>query len=63
MLFPIGNREDFKKVEELASLKTQVKEVSLQDKLDNQNFNENLKKMFESLTDTIKNSSEDSNKN
>ena len=35
-----------------------MKEVSLQDKPDKQNFNENQKK-FESLTDTIKNTSED----
>ena len=43
---------------ELASLQNQVNEVRLQDKLGKQNFRENIKKVFEPVTDTIKNSSE-----
>ena len=44
MLFSIKNREDLEKLEEVASLKNQVEEVRLQDKLGNQNFPENTKK-------------------
>ena len=43
------------KLEELALLQTQVEVFRLQDKLDEQNFRENIKKVFESVTDTIKN--------
>ena len=46
------------KFEELASLQSQVKGVRLQDKLGKQNFHEDLKKLYEPLTDTIKNTSE-----
>ena len=45
------------KLEELALLQTQVEVLRLQDKLDEQNFRENIKKVFESVTETIKNTS------
>ena len=58
MLFPIKDREDLEKLNELVSLQDQVKVVRLQDKLGKQNFHENMKKLYEPLTDTIKNTSE-----
>ena len=54
MLYPIKNREDFEKLKELATLQNQVKAVKLQDKLGKQNFHEGMKKLYEPLTDTIK---------
>ena len=42
----------------MASLKNQAEETRLQDKLGKQNFHENLKKVFEPVTDTIKITSE-----
>ena len=56
--FPNKNIEDLKKLDELASLQNQVKAVRLQDKLGKQNFHEDMKKLYEPLTDTIKNTSE-----
>ena len=58
MFFPIKDREDLEKLKELVSLQDQVNVVRLQDKLGKQNFHENMKKLYESLTDTIKNTSE-----
>ena len=58
MLFPIKDREDLEKLNKLVSLQDQVKVVRLQDKLGKQNFHENMKKLYEPLTDTIKNTSE-----
>ena len=58
MLFPIKNREDLEKLKELATLQNQVKAVKKQDKLGKQNFHENIKKIYEPLTDTIKDVSE-----
>ena len=59
MLYPIQNIEDLQKLKELASLQNQVKAVRLQDKLGKQNFHEEMKKLYEQLTNTIKNTSED----
>ena len=58
MLFPIKDREDLEKLNELVSLQDQVKVVRLQEKLGKQNFHEKMKKLYEPLTDTIKNTSE-----
>ena len=58
MLFPIKDREDLEKLNELVSLQDQVKVVRLQEKLSKQNFHEKMKKLYEPLTDTIKNTSE-----
>ena len=58
MLFAINNREDLDKLEELASLQDQVKVVKLQDKLGEQNFHEDMKKVFEPVTKSLKNTSE-----
>ena len=62
MLFPIKNREDLEKLNELVSLQNQVKTVRLQDKLGEQNFHEDMKKVYEPLTNTIKNVSENISK-
>ena len=61
MLFPIKNREDLEKLNELVSLQNQVKTVRLQDILGEQNFHEDMKKVYEPLT-TIKNVSENISK-
>ena len=58
MLFPIKNREDLKNLNELVSLQDQVKVVKLQDKLGEQNFHEDMKKVFEPVTKSLKNTSE-----
>ena len=58
MLFAINNREDLDKLEELASLQDQVKVVKLQDKLGKQNFHEDMKKVFELITKSLENTSE-----
>ena len=58
MLHSIKNGEYLEELEELAPLRNQVKVVRLQDKLGEQSFHENLKNVFEPVTDTIKNTSE-----
>ena len=40
MLFPVKDREDLKKLNELVLLQDQVNEVRLQDKLGEQNYHE-----------------------
>ena len=54
MLFPIKDREDLENLNEAVSLQNQVKVVRLQDKLGKQNFHEDVTKVFEPLTDTLK---------
>ena len=58
MLFPIKDREDLEKLNELALLQDQVKVVKLQDKLGKQNFDEDMKKVFEPVTKSLENTSE-----
>ena len=58
MLYSIKDREDLEKLEELVSLQNQVKVVKLQDKLGEQNFHEDMKKVFELVTKSLKNTSE-----
>ena len=58
MMFPIRNVEDLQNLNEAVSLQNQVKVVRLQDKLGKQNFNEDMTKVFEPLTDTLKKTSE-----
>ena len=58
MLFPIRNVDDLQILNEAVSLQNQVKVVRLQDKLGNQNFHEDMTKVFEPLTDTLKKTSE-----
>ena len=58
MLFPIKDREDLEKLNELVSLRDQVKTVRLQDKLGKQNFHENMKKVFEPVTRSLEKTSQ-----
>ena len=58
MLYAIKNRDDLENLEELASLENQVKVVKLQDKLGKQNFHEDMKKVFEPVTKSLENNSE-----
>ena len=57
-MYSIKNEEGLENLNELISLQNQVKAARLQDKLGKQNFHENLKKLYEPLTDTIKDVSE-----
>ena len=59
MLFPIKDREDLEKLKELATLQNQVKAVRLQDKLGEQNFHEDMKKVFEPVTKSLEKTSQD----
>ena len=58
MLYSIKNIEELEKLNELASLQNQVKVVRLQDKLGKQNFHEDMKKVFEPVTKSLENTSE-----
>ena len=58
MLFPIKNVEDLENLNELVSLQEQVKVVKLQDKLGKENFHEDMKKVFEPVTKSLENTSE-----
>ena len=58
MMFAINNREDLQKLNELVSLRNQVNEVRLQDKLGEQNYHEDSKKTFKPMTEAIKSTSE-----
>ena len=58
MLYSIKDR-DLENLNELASLQDQVKAVRLQDKLGKQNFHEDMKKVFEPVTKSLGNSSQD----
>ena len=58
MLYSIKDREDLENLEELVSLQDQVKVVKLQDKLGKQNFHENMKKVFETVTKSLENTSQ-----
>ena len=54
MLYSVKNIVDLKTLNELVSLQKQVKAVRLQDNLGKQNFDESIKKLYEPITDTIK---------
>ena len=58
MLCSIKDREDLENLEELVSLESQVKAVRLQVRLGKQNFHENMKKVFEPVTKSLENTSE-----
>ena len=58
MLYSIKDREDLENLEELVSLQDHVKVIRLQDKLGKQNFHEDMKKVFEPITKSLENTSE-----
>ena len=58
MLYAIKDREDLEKLEDLVSLQNQVKVLKLQDKLGEQNFHEDIRKVFEPVTKSLENTSE-----
>ena len=59
MFNSIKDREDLDNLEELISLQNQVKVVRLQDKRGSQNFHEDMKKVFEPVTKSLENTSQD----
>ena len=59
MLYSIKDREDLENLNELASLQDQVKAVRLQENLGKQNFHEDMKKVFEPVTKSLENTSQD----
>ena len=59
MLYSIKDREMLEKLEELASIQNQVKVVSLPDRLAKQNSHEDMKKVFDPVTKSIKEVSEE----
>ena len=58
MMFLIRNVEDLQNLNEAVSLQNQVKAVKLQDKLGEQNYHEDAKKLFKPMTDAIKDTSD-----
>ena len=62
MMFPMRNVEDLQNLNEAVSLQSQVKVVRIQDQLGKQNFHEDLKEVFEPITNTLKKTSENETK-
>ena len=58
MLYLIENRDDLENLNELVSLQKQIGELRLQDKKGKQNLHEHMKKVFEPITISIKDTSE-----
>ena len=58
-MFPIKDRKDLENLIELVSLQNQIKAVRLPDKLGKQNFHEDMKKVFEPVTKSLENNSQD----
>ena len=58
MLYSIKNVEDLKNLNELVTLQDQVKAVKVQDKLGEQNYHQKSEKLFELVTKSIENSSQ-----
>ena len=58
-MYAIKNVDDLENLNELVSLENQVKVVRLQDKLGKQNFHEDMNKVFEPVTKSIKDVSEE----
>ena len=59
MLVPIKDRQNLEKLNELVLLQDQVKVVRLQDKLGKQKFHEDMKDVFEPVTKSLENTSQD----
>ena len=52
------DREDLRNLNELVLLENQIQEVRLQDELGKQNYHIKTEKLFEPVTDTMKNTAE-----
>ena len=59
MLYSVKSTEELEKLNELVSLQNQEKVDRLQDKLGKQDFHEDMKKVFELVTKSIKDVSEE----
>ena len=59
MLYSIKNIEDLKDLNELVTLQDQVKAEKLQDKLGEQNYHQKSEKLFEPITKSLENTSQD----
>ena len=59
MLYAIKNNDDLENLNDLVSLENQVNVVRLQDKLGKQNFHEDKKEVFEPVTKSLENTSQD----
>ena len=59
MLYAIKNTDDLENLNELVSLENQLNVVRLQDKLGKQNFHEDMKRIFEPVTKSLENTSQD----
>ena len=59
MLYSVEDREELQNLKELVSLEGQVKAVRLQDKFGEQYFHEDMEKVFESVTKSYENTSQD----
>ena len=59
MLYSIKNIEDLKDLNELVTLQDQIKAVKIQDKLGEQNYHQKSEKLFEPVTKSIKDVSEE----
>ena len=58
-MYAIKNNEELENLKELVSLENQVKVVRPQDKLGKQNFHEDIKIVFEPVTKSLENTSQD----
>ena len=58
-MYAIKNKDDLENLNELVSLENQVKVVRFQDKSGKQNFHEDMKKVFEPVTKSLENTSQD----
>ena len=58
-MYAIKNNDDLENLNELVSLENQVNVVRLQDKLGKQNFHEDMKNVFELVTKSLENTSQD----
>ena len=61
-MYSIKNREELEGSNELVSLQNQVKAVRLQDELGKQNFHEDMKRVFEPITRSLENTTQDKTK-
>ena len=59
MLYAIKNRDDLENLNELISLQRQIEAIRLKDKLGKRNFQDDMKKVYETGTKSIQDVSEE----